>query len=177
MRRWTGSVLVQVMACRRFGAEPLPDPMLIYCQLDPKEHTSVKFEAKYKTIHSRNTSENVVCEMAAIVSTGRWVMWQPRGSDMLPKFLENFQKSARCNGKEISVLRVRLKLVSNALDSSTDECNGVIQRTETLMLQNLIAIILFPSHIDHWIMCMIINSAICGCSFAPADQTYYHTES
>ena len=93
MRRWNGSVLVQVMACRRFGAESLPDPMLIYCQLDPKEHTSVKFEAKYKTIHSRNTSENVVCEMAAILSSGRWVIWQPRGSDMLPKFLENFQKS------------------------------------------------------------------------------------
>ena len=34
MRQWTGSALVQVMACRLFGAKPLPEPMLIYCQLD-----------------------------------------------------------------------------------------------------------------------------------------------
>ena len=32
---WTGSVLVQVMACRLFGAKPLPEPMLVYCQLVP----------------------------------------------------------------------------------------------------------------------------------------------
>ena len=32
---WTGSALVQVMACRLFGAKPLPEPMLEYCQLDP----------------------------------------------------------------------------------------------------------------------------------------------
>ena len=31
MHRWTGSTLVQVMAWRRTGDEPLPEPMLIYC--------------------------------------------------------------------------------------------------------------------------------------------------
>ena len=30
MRRWTGSALVQVMAWRRTGDKPLPEPMLIY---------------------------------------------------------------------------------------------------------------------------------------------------
>ena len=35
MHRWTGSTLVQVMAWRRTGDGPLPEPMLIYCQLDP----------------------------------------------------------------------------------------------------------------------------------------------
>ena len=34
MRQWTGSALVQVMACRLFGAKPLPEPMLTYRQLD-----------------------------------------------------------------------------------------------------------------------------------------------
>ena len=43
MRQWTGPSLVQVMACRLFGAKPLPEPMLAYCQLDSKEQTSVKF--------------------------------------------------------------------------------------------------------------------------------------
>ena len=34
MRRWTGSGLVQIMACRLFGAKPLLKPMLTYCHLD-----------------------------------------------------------------------------------------------------------------------------------------------
>ena len=40
------------MACRLFGAKPLPEPMLPYCQLDFWEHTSVKFESKYNPLHS-----------------------------------------------------------------------------------------------------------------------------
>ena len=40
----TGSALVQVMACRLLGAKPLPELMLTYCQLDPQEQSSVKFE-------------------------------------------------------------------------------------------------------------------------------------
>ena len=43
MRQWIGSALVQIMACRLFGAKPLSETMLGYCQLDPKEQTSVKF--------------------------------------------------------------------------------------------------------------------------------------
>ena len=43
MRQWIGSALVQIMACRLFGAKPLSKPTLGYCQLNPKEQTSVKF--------------------------------------------------------------------------------------------------------------------------------------
>ena len=39
--------LGQVMACRLHGAKPLSKPMLTYCQLDPLEHISVKFESKF----------------------------------------------------------------------------------------------------------------------------------
>ena len=35
MRQWIGSASVQIMACRLFGAKPLSEPMLGYCQLDP----------------------------------------------------------------------------------------------------------------------------------------------
>ena len=48
MCQWTGSALVQVMACCLFSTKPLPKPMLVYYQLDPQEQTSVKFESKYK---------------------------------------------------------------------------------------------------------------------------------
>ena len=51
-RQWTGSALVPVMACRLFGAHPLPEPMLAYCQLDPWEQILVKLESKYRSFHS-----------------------------------------------------------------------------------------------------------------------------
>ena len=35
MRQWVGSALIQIMACRLFGARPLSKQMLGYCQLDP----------------------------------------------------------------------------------------------------------------------------------------------
>ena len=44
MLQWTGSSLVQVMACHLFGTKPLPETMLAYCQLDCWEHISMKFE-------------------------------------------------------------------------------------------------------------------------------------
>ena len=43
MHQWIGSALVQIMACRLFGAKPLSAPMLVYCQLDYWEQTSLKF--------------------------------------------------------------------------------------------------------------------------------------
>ena len=47
------SSLVQIMACRLFGDNPLSKPMIVYCQLDSKEHFSVKSYLKLKSFHSR----------------------------------------------------------------------------------------------------------------------------
>ena len=38
-RHGTWSILVEVMACCLFGVNSLFEPMLTYCQLDPKEQT------------------------------------------------------------------------------------------------------------------------------------------
>ena len=73
MLRWTRSALVQIMACRLIGAKPLPEPTLTYCQLDPKEQTSVKFESRYGNFIPKNAFQNVVCEMADNLSRERWV--------------------------------------------------------------------------------------------------------
>ena len=35
MGQWIRSALVQIMACRLFGAKPFSKPMLEYCYLDP----------------------------------------------------------------------------------------------------------------------------------------------
>ena len=44
--------------------------MLSYCQLDPSEQTSVKFNQNTKLFIHKNISENIVCETAAILSGG-----------------------------------------------------------------------------------------------------------
>ena len=51
MRQWTGSSLVQTMACRLFGAKPLSEPIMTYCQFKRKEHISVKYYLKFKMFH------------------------------------------------------------------------------------------------------------------------------
>ena len=73
MRQWIGSALVQRMACRLFGAEPLSKPMLGYCQLNPQEHISVKFQSKYNFFIHESASENFISGMAAILSRWSWV--------------------------------------------------------------------------------------------------------
>ena len=55
MRQSNIPALLQIMA---YCVKPLPEPMLLYCQLDPIEHISVKFFFKFKS----------VCQMVAILS-------------------------------------------------------------------------------------------------------------
>ena len=69
----TSSALVKVMAFCLFGTKPLLEPMLTYCQLGPKDQTSVKFKLKYKIFIHKDAFENVICEIPAILSRDRWV--------------------------------------------------------------------------------------------------------
>ena len=68
MHQYNIQTLVQIMACRLFGAKPLSEPMLPYCQLDAKEHTSVTFYLRFNIFIEGNALENVVCKMATILS-------------------------------------------------------------------------------------------------------------
>ena len=51
MHQRTGSAMFQVMACRLFGAKPLPEPNLAYCQLNTWEQTAVKFGLYFWHFH------------------------------------------------------------------------------------------------------------------------------
>ena len=66
LRRLTRSSLVQIMACRLFGAKPLPEPMVVYCQLDSWEQVSVKFESKFYHLH-----------LIKCIWKGRLPKWRP----------------------------------------------------------------------------------------------------
>ena len=71
--QWTGSTLVQVMACRLFGAKPLPEPMLAYCWLDSWEQISVKFESEFYRFHSNSRKHIWNCRLP------KWRPFRPAG--------------------------------------------------------------------------------------------------
>ena len=83
MHQWIWSALVQIMACCLFGVKPLSKPMLCYRQLDTWKQTSVNFNKNTKLFIDENSSENIVCETAVILSRERWVKHLCR--QMLPK--------------------------------------------------------------------------------------------
>ena len=58
------------MPCRLFGAKPLFKPMLGYCQFDPWEQVQWNFNQNTKLFINENTTENIVCELEAILSRG-----------------------------------------------------------------------------------------------------------
>ena len=76
MRQWIGSALVQIMACRLFGAKPLSNPIWFIVNWALRSRLQWKFNQNKKLIIHEIASASVVCEMAAILSRGRWdKMW------------------------------------------------------------------------------------------------------
>ena len=54
MCHWAGSSLFRVMACCLFSNKPLPETMVIYCQLDHYKQCSLKFLSKFRNFHWQN---------------------------------------------------------------------------------------------------------------------------
>ena len=52
MRQCNIPTSLQIMTCCLFGVKPLSESVLPYCQLDLKEHISVKLDSKFKSFHS-----------------------------------------------------------------------------------------------------------------------------
>ena len=60
MRQWTRQASVQIMACRLFGAKPLPKPMLTFCQLIHRNKLQWNVNQNTKLFINENAYENVV---------------------------------------------------------------------------------------------------------------------
>ena len=76
MRQWIRSALVQIMFCRLLGAKPSSEPMLGYWDIvnwTLRNKLQWNFNQNTKLFIHENASEKIVCEMAAILSRGRWV--------------------------------------------------------------------------------------------------------
>ena len=61
-------IIVSVMACRLIGAKPLYEPMLDCCQLNLANIFQWKFNQNTAIFIEENARENVVCEIASILS-------------------------------------------------------------------------------------------------------------
>ena len=71
MRQGIGSALDQIMACRLFGTNYLNQCWVIV-NWTIKDKLQWNFNRNTKLFIHENASENIVCEMAAILSMGRW---------------------------------------------------------------------------------------------------------
>ena len=74
MRQWTGSSLVQIMACCLFGAMTLSKPILAFCQLEFREPISVKLSNNAIAIHD-NAFVIVLCKTGAILSCSQHIRY------------------------------------------------------------------------------------------------------
>ena len=74
MSKWIGSALVQITACRLFGAKPLSKPMLSNCQLNPWGQTSVKFFIKIQNFS--------FMKMHLKISFAKWRPFCPGGDEL-----------------------------------------------------------------------------------------------
>ena len=63
------------MACRLFGAKPLPEPTQTYWQLDPWEQNSVKFEQSTKVMVHKNAFENSSAKWRSFCPGVGWGGW------------------------------------------------------------------------------------------------------
>ena len=132
MRQWIGSTLVQIMACCLFGAKPLSKPMIGYCQLDRYEQTS--FQSKSKTFLSRKCTWNIVCDMAAMLSRGRWVksmVWElePLSKQRHPCMLLS---------NNISIIHALHRVATKITIKISLEA---IQDTHTVLMQNELSLV------------------------------------
>ena len=82
-RRQTRPSSAQIMVCRLFGDKPVSEPMLPYCELDPKERTSVKFYLNSKSFHSRKLNCKCRLRNGVILSLPQCV----HAREYMPRFI------------------------------------------------------------------------------------------
>ena len=71
MLHWIGPALIQIMACRPFGVNPLTIPNDRPLAIEPLRKIFTRnFKQNTKLFINKNASENIVCEMVVILSRG-----------------------------------------------------------------------------------------------------------
>ena len=74
------------MASRLVGAKPLSEPVMTYCQLDPREQISGKYESKIKHFHWQNRKSPGLHVLINVSNMPIWTFdvtlrWRHNGRD------------------------------------------------------------------------------------------------
>ena len=96
---------------RLFGNNPLSEPMMVYCQLDPKEHITMKFYFKLKSFHSRTCIWKYrLKKMVAILFWPECVKWYE--SEKISRAAKDTESQRACSqGCELIHFTFRCKII------------------------------------------------------------------
>ena len=97
MRQWIGLALVEIMACRLFGAKPLSKPMLGYCQLHPHSSghwSAIPWHPCETLIKIQNFS---FTKMHLKISSANRRPFCPGGDELMKASYCVFQRTQTCN--------------------------------------------------------------------------------
>ena len=153
MRHWTGSSLVHVMACRPFGAKPLPKPMMTYFQLDPQKQSSIKFLSKSNHFHWKNCiwkyrlpkwrpsfpGLSVLRSTLTVASqgAGRSAWWQstpwtdPRSGATMSRVMRSLRSGVYLHNIVLSPEAHRWRYNSVVFIDSGNSCSGVANHSNS----------------------------------------------
>ena len=103
-----GSAFVQIMACCLFSAKQLPKQCWVIVKWTLMNKVQWNFNPNIEFDIHENTSENIVCEMTAILSRGRLIDLQYGMGNALCGFvMTTFSKMFMINMSISSAIRVR----------------------------------------------------------------------
>ena len=89
------------MTCRLTSTKPLSEPMLVITNLTLRDKHQWNFNQNTKLFIHENASENIVYEMAAILSRVRWVDWNRW--DFVTQQMHLIMSSAKCRPVHLGI--------------------------------------------------------------------------
>ena len=166
------------MACRLVGAKPLSEPMVEYCQLGPKEQTSVKSEAKFTHFHSRKCiwkhrlrngghfvsasmcSNNSACSELKYINL-QWVYigcYCIRQSQWFSHQLSNFSLSAV--RLFLNIFQAKWKIIYITISMYAIITISISSRSCPLPIYNLLPLLLLAALSKYTSQCRILSAEI-----------------
>ena len=114
MRQWIRSALVQIIACRLLGANHYLNQCWVIVIWTLRNKLQWNFNLDTKLFIHEIASEIIICEMAAILSWGRWVNYRCAGRLFHHYLTLNWLAPVWC-GSNFKSLNMWVKWISWAL--------------------------------------------------------------
>ena len=144
MCQWIKSSLVQLMACHLLSTKPLPEPMLTYCQLNPKEYISIFFFEIQELSFSKMYFDGLVQDISKYMVLSAMELLQSYTKPSIGKYL--MQNGGHIVLASLSHIYVYInstliqrnakiqwhidESVSNLVTQHTEKCQSIVETNE-----------------------------------------------